>query len=337
MQNAERRQRDRLLLFILHSAFCILSFSMPTVSVIMAVYNAGGYLAEAVDSVLAQTFRNFEFVIIDDGSTDGSGQLLREYAAKDSRIRVIQRENKGQTPSLNEGIELARCDLIARMDADDACLPNRLERQVAFMNEHPQVVLLGGAYAMIDARGRLLTMIDPPRDNATLQEHALSGRTPICHPLAMMRREAVRKVGGYDPQFQVAQDLDLWLKLGEIGEIACIPELLVKYRQHDQSLSETKQQLQLAEMRLACERAYVRRGVRRQFLGDDNWRATSDRASKHRFTLRYGWWAFNSAQRRTALVYGMKAIRTWPLSGDSWRLLLCAAMKPLPSTPKRTI
>jgi glycosyltransferase involved in cell wall biosynthesis len=310
---------------------------MPTVSVIMAVYNAERYLAEAVDSILAQTFRDFEFVVIDDGSTDASGAMLRDYAANDKRVRLIRRANKGQTPSLNEGIELAETDLIARMDADDVCLPQRLEKQVAFMQQHPQVVLLGGAYALIDAAGRLLCMIDPPRDNATLQDHALSGRTPICHPLAMMRREAVRKVGGYDPQFQVAQDLDLWLKLGEVGELACVPELLVKYRQHEQSLSETKQQLQQAEMRLACERAYLRRNVRRQFLGDANWRPTSDRTSRHRFALRYGWWAFNSAQRRTALVYGMKAIRALPFSADSWKLLLCAGVKKLPTPVKRAM
>jgi len=150
-----------------------------------------------------------------------------------------------------------------------------------------------------------------------------------------MRKSAVLKAGRYDPQFQVAQDLDLWLKLGEIGELACVPELLVKYRQHAQSLSETKQELQLAEMRLACERAYLRRGIRRQFLGEQNWRPTSDRNSRHRFALRYGWWAFNSAQRRTALVYGMKAIRALPFNGASWRLLLCAAMKPLPEPAKR--
>ena len=307
----------------------------PTVSVIMAVYNGQAYLAEAMDSVLAQTFRDFEFVIIDDGSTDESAAMLRDYAAKDSRIRLIQRENRGQTPSLNQGIDLAQCELLARMDADDICLPQRLARQVEFMQQHPQVVLLGGAYAMIDGAARLLTTIEPPPDNATLQEHALSGRTPICHPLAMMRKSAVLKAGRYDPQFQVAQDLDLWLKLGEIGELACVPELLVKYRQHAQSLSETKQELQLAEMRLACERAYLRRGIRRQFLGEQNWRPTSDRNSRHRFALRYGWWAFNSAQRRTALVYGMKAIRALPFNGASWRLLLCAAMKPLPEPAKR--
>jgi glycosyltransferase involved in cell wall biosynthesis len=310
---------------------------MPTVSVIMAVYNAQRYLAEAMDSVLAQSFGDFEFLIIDDGSTDRTTQILRDYAAKDDRIRLIVRENKGQTPSLNEAVELARCELLARMDADDICLPHRFAKQVEFMQSHPQVVLLGGAYAMIDGAGRLLTMIEPPRDNATLQEHALSGRTPICHPLAMMRKSAVLKAGGYDPQFQVAQDLDLWLKLGEIGELACVPDLLVKYRQHDQSLSEKKQELQLAEMRLACERAYLRRGIRRQFLGEQNWRPTSDRSSRHRFALRYGWWAFNSAQRRTALVYGMKAIRAVPFHLDGWRLLLCAAMKPLPEPDRRLV
>src|SRR5438046_2743554 len=160
---------------------------MPTVSVIMSVYNAQRYLAAAIDSILAQTFTDFEFIIIDDGSTDRSSQILADFANKDSRIRVETRANKGLTRSLNEAIALSRGEFLARMDADDIALPNRLEVQVRFMREHRDVVLLGGGYELIDGAGRFLRKMIPPSDDATLQEHALSGRTPICHPLAMMR------------------------------------------------------------------------------------------------------------------------------------------------------
>src|SRR4051794_6460824 len=178
----------------------------PAVSIIMAVYNAEEFLAAAVESILAQTFRDFEFIVIDDGSTDRSAELLRKYAEKDNRLRLISRPNKGLTASLNEGVQLARGELIARMDADDVARADRLQIQVDYLRAHPEVVLLGGAYELIDGAGRMLTTIRPPSDDATLQEHALSGRTPICHPLAMMRRDAVIRAGGYDEEFKVAQD-----------------------------------------------------------------------------------------------------------------------------------
>src|SRR5206468_9751769 len=228
---------------------------MPTVSVIMSVYNAQRYLAAAIDSILAQTFTDFEFIIIDDGSTDRSPRILADFAAKDSRIRVETRANKGLTRSLNEAIGLSRGEFIARMDADDIAMPDHLQTQVNFLRAHSDVVLLGGGYELIDGAGRLLTKIIPPGDDATLQEYALSGRTPICHPLAMMRHDAVNRVAGYDESLAVAQDLDLWLKLGEIGNLACVPDILLRYRQHPQSVSEKKQSLQVQNMRLACERA----------------------------------------------------------------------------------
>jgi glycosyltransferase involved in cell wall biosynthesis len=296
----------------------------------MPVYNAERFLTEAVDSVLAQTFGDFELILIDDGSTDGSRAILNHYAATDPRVRMIRRPNTGLTKALNECLELARGEFIARMDADDVCMPNRFELQVSYLREHPDVVLVGGSYDLIDAAGRLLRHVTQPQDDAALQEICLSGRTPICHPSAMMRREPTIRVGGYDEQFGVAQDLDLWLRLGEVGKIACLPQTLVKYRLHQNSISESKQEQQVANMRTACERAWRRRGIRGQFLGLAGWRAT-DRQSRHDFSLKYGWWAFNSGQRRTALLYGSKAVASAPFNIDAWRLLLCAAVKPGPS------
>ncbi len=256
---------------------------MPTVSVILACYNAERFLAAAVESILTQTFTDFEFIIIDDGSTDRTAEILKGLAARDSRIRLVSRENKGLTASLNEGLKLAQGELIARMDADDWATADRLKIQAEFMRAHPEVSLLGGAFEMMDGAGRKLTVITPPGDDATLQEQALSGRTPICHPLAMMRAEAVKKVGGYDEEFIVAQDLDLWLRLGEVGKLACVPEVLLRYRQHEDSVSEKKQALQVRNMRLACERACARRGIKREFLGDGGWRAGTGRGSRHAY------------------------------------------------------
>src|SRR5437016_6143907 len=134
---------------------------MPTVSIIMAVHNAERFLAAAVESVLAQSFGDFEFIIVDDGSSDDSGAILRQFAKQDDRIHLIARENRGLTCSLNEMIAEARGEFLARMDADDLALPQRLAVQVKFMQEHPDVVLLGGAYELIDEAGRALTTLTP--------------------------------------------------------------------------------------------------------------------------------------------------------------------------------
>jgi glycosyltransferase involved in cell wall biosynthesis len=302
----------------------------PAISVIMSVHNGEQYLAEAVESILAQTLGDFEFIIIDDGSTDNTPTLLREYQAADGRICIVTHANRGLTKALNEAIHLARAPLLARMDADDISLPNRFERQVAFLRAHPMVVCVGADHELIDGGGRLLTVLRQPSDNATVQTLALQGRIAICHPVVMMRRQAVIEAGGYDEQFAVAQDLDLWLRLGEVGELANIPEVLLKYRQHAESVSEKRRVLQMENMRKACELAWERRGLRdARFLPTEPWRSGQDRASRLKFALRYGWWAFNSAQRRTALLYGLRAVMTMPLSADGWRLLACAALKPM--------
>jgi glycosyltransferase involved in cell wall biosynthesis len=300
---------------------------MPLVSVILAAYNAEHYLREAIASILNQTFTDFEFIIIDDGSTDRTKAIIESI--NDPRIKLISRANKGLTPSLNEALQLAQGEFIARMDADDLSTPRRFELQLSYLREHPEVVLLGGAYDLIDDAGRYLTTITPPGDDATLQEHALSGRTPICHPLAMMRRDAMLKVGGYDETFKVAQDLDLWLKLGEVGKLAAVKEVLLQYRQHEESVSEKKQELQVANMKRACESAYARRGINRKFQGDAGWRATSGKESKFKYALQYGWWAFNAGRRSTAMVYGWRAVRAIPVRVEGWKLLMCAMIKPM--------
>lgn len=303
---------------------------MPGVSIVMAVYDGRAYLAATMRSVLAQTYTDFEFIIIDDGSTDGVTDDLRAYAAADERVKLISRPNKGLTISLNEGLRLATAPLVARMDSDDLATPDRLAKQVAFMNAHPETVLLGGAYELIDSQGRLLTTRRQPTDNATLQQNCLKGTTPVCHPLAMFRREAALDVGGYDETYTVAQDIDFWLRLGEVGEIRCLPDVILQYRMHATSISEKKQGLQVANMKRACEAAWKRRGLSGSFAGAGGWRAENDVTSKLAQTLKYGWWAWNSQQRATARAYGWSAVRTKPMGREGWKLLAFSLLMPLP-------
>ncbi len=188
---------------------------MPLISVVMPVYNAEHYVGGAIESILTQTLADFEFLILDDGSTDRTPEILKRYAERDPRIHLVSRPNRGLVPTLNEGLALARGEFIARMDADDLALPQRFERQVAYLREHPEVLCMGGAAMEIDAAGRDLVVTRNPPDDETIQEFLVTGHNRLFHPTVMMRREPVLAVGGYREEMKVGQDLDLWLRLGE--------------------------------------------------------------------------------------------------------------------------
>jgi glycosyltransferase involved in cell wall biosynthesis len=306
--------------------------SAPTISVLMPVYNAQRYLAEAVESILNQTFEDFEFLIIDDGSTDRSRKILERYAAQDPRIVLISRPNAGFVATLNELLSKAKGELIARMDADDISLSDRFARQVEFLRQNPDVVCVGGAQDWIDEAGRLLLYHKEAEQDTEIQQQLLCGRTAINHPSALIRRAALLQVGGYDASLFPAEDLDLWLKLGEIGKLANLSNTVIKYRQHSRSISEIKQLEQTQHRQKACEQAWQRRGIKGQFEVGEPWRPV-DSLSRHRYMLRYGWWFFNTGQRYAAVVYGLKAIQAVPSAPEGWKLLACALIKRLPNAP----
>jgi hypothetical protein len=181
---------------------------------------------------------------------------------------------------------------------------------------------------MIDARGRRLTTLRPPADDAQIQQLALRGHCSICHSSSLMRRDAVQHVGGYGRDFTFAHDLELWLRLGEVGKLANLPDTLVQFRLHNSSISETKREEQRRFCRLACEQAWARRGITDGvFEAAEPWRPGRDRASRHRYAMQYGWWALNSGERRTAMVYGAKAVVMRPGRSNGWKLLAKAALR----------
>ncbi|TVQ19765.1 MAG: glycosyltransferase family 2 protein [Leptolyngbya sp. DLM2.Bin15] len=304
----------------------------PTVSVVLPVYNAERYVAQSIESVLSQTFTDFELLIGDDCSSDRSLDIINHYAAQDARIQVIQNpENYGGGKTRNCLIAQAKGTYVAAMDADDISLPDRLALQVQFLEDHPEVVCLGGAHDLIDGDGRLLTRLHLPEQDEEIQSLALAGHGSICHPCAMIRRSVLKDLGGYDEAMISAQDLDLWLRLGERGQLANLPDAILKYRLHANSVSQNRSLEQRQNARIACERAWQRRGIEGRFEAGYAWRPTTDPESQHHFMLKYGWWAFNSRQRQTALVYGWRAIKLRPFQTDSWMLLGCAIAKPMPS------
>ena len=227
----------------------------------MSVHNAGRFLAKAVASVRDQTFSDFEFIIIDDGSTDGSGELLERFAAADERIRLVRRENRGLTASLNEGVSLARAALIARMDADDVSLPQRFERQMAFLERHPDVVAVGTSCLAMDEDDDQICPYPAELDHERIDQVNLRHGGGIAHPTAMIRRDALLAIGGYDERFHVAQDMDLFLRLGERGRLANLPDILLHYRLHDTAASARRLGEQAEAAREAVRLAWSRRGL----------------------------------------------------------------------------
>jgi hypothetical protein len=141
----------------------------------------------------------------------------------------------------------------------------------------------------------------------------------------------MEQVGGYDTRFKTSQDLDLWLRLGEVGKLANVPKPVLKFRLHEASVSETKREQQRKMGQLACEEAWQRRGLSNMtYEAGEPWRPGSDRTSKLQFATLYGWWAFENGERKTAMYYGTKAIGIHPLKLDGWKLLVCAMVKPMP-------
>lgn len=218
----------------------------PPVSVVMAVHNGLPYLREAVDSILAQTFRGFEFIIIEDGSTDGSIEVLEAYAAADARVRLLPNpRNLGLTRSLNIGLRAARGRYVARMDADDVSLPDRLARQLAFLDGHPDFCVVGTAYDRIDENGRRFMRTE---QCATANEYdwTLMFSPPLQHPTAMFRRSLVTDHGVlYDESLETTQDYDYWVRARAHGKGMVLAEPLVMYRTHGSAVSLTKRDIQL--------------------------------------------------------------------------------------------
>jgi hypothetical protein len=207
--------------------------SSPRVSVILPARDGGAYLADAVASILGQSFVDLELLLIDDGSRDGAVAALAPTAARDSRLRLLVNPGAGLVAALNYGLGQARAALVARMDADDVALPERLARQVAFLDASPVVALVGAQVAFIDASGA------PTGERShfpTAPEEVAAALTTrgcvIRHPTIVARKAALVAAGGYRPACARAEDYDLWLRLSERARLANLPDTLLNYRVH---------------------------------------------------------------------------------------------------------
>jgi hypothetical protein len=201
----------------------------PFVSVVMSVYNGEKYLDQALQSVLDQTFRDFEFIIINDGSTDATSQILGRKARSDFRISIYNQKNRGLIASLNRGCHLAKGKYIARMDADDISAPDRFEKQVSHLENHPEIGVLGTWVRIIDKGGAPQFSWSYPTD-PSLVKWTLLFRDCVVHPSVMMRRETISSLDFYRPEALHIEDYDLWARATPVTKIANLPEVLYIYR-----------------------------------------------------------------------------------------------------------
>jgi len=224
-----------------------------SVSVVLPVRDGERFVHEALESVLRQTYSDLEVVVVDDGSTDGTGDVLA--GLRDERLRVVRQEPTGLVAALQRGLAEARAPLVARMDADDVSEPERLERQVDLLARRPRVGMAATWVAVIDEDGRELRREVLPSAHQDLARRLLL-RNPFQHGSVLLRREAIEAIGGYRADYGANEDYDLWRRLARSWELACVPEVLYRYRVHPGAVTQTDPE----------------RVARRELLRDELWR-----------------------------------------------------------------
>jgi len=312
----------------------------PRVSILMPAYNAAAYVVEAIESILAQSFEDFELLVLDDGSTDGSDRLIERLAEREARLRFVRHPHAGHTQLLNRGLAETRAELVARMDADDVALPERLERQIGYLEEHPECVCLGTAVQLIDADGDPLGPLPVQKQHDAIETELLAGRgSAMVHPSVVYRRSTVLEVGGYDARWRTGQDLALFLELAEVGRLANLPETLLKFRKHFRSVTNGISQAESDRRRAAILReACARRGI--------EWNAARVRtfrqpASQAEAAAQWAAIAVNAGHYRTAAKHVRAMLRERPFGWRTWSALagiaarrLRAALRERRSTPR---
>jgi glycosyltransferase involved in cell wall biosynthesis len=298
------------------------------VSVVLPVWNGERFLAQAIDSVLGQTLTSFELIVVDDGSSDGSLAIARAYAQHDPRVHVLRLGHGGLARALNAGIETAHGRYLARMDADDVSRPHRLEQQVAYLESHPACVAVGSAIDVIDENGAYLGVKTFAATNEDILAALINGSSsPLAHPTVMARRETLLAAGGYHLHRYPSEDLDLWMKLSQFGELANIAEPLLFYRRHPGAVSVRERDTQIAMSALIVNEARHRRGLRplrRRILST----GTSHAARYHFECARF---ALMAGPRGAAFRHAGASIAFEPFWAEPYAALVACAL------PRRTL
>lgn len=240
---------------------------MPEISVLMSVYNGEKWLRDSIESVLSQSEEDFEFIIINDGSTDGTAGILDSY--RDKRLIIKKQKNVGLTKSLNVGLSVARGKFIARIDADDICMPDRFNKQKIFLIENPDVVLVGSNAILIDESNNDIGYTEYPTSHDSLMERLKNFQPVFPHSSIFFRRDIIAGEGGYNPHFARSQDSELYLRLSRKYSLAGLNQFLVKLRLNNDSLTYSNIDLQL-KMGIAALISYYRRKAGLKDLSGSN-------------------------------------------------------------------
>ena len=218
---------------------------IPKISVVLAVHNGERHLEDSLRSILNQSFADFELIVVDDGSTDRTPEILSALQRSDPRAVVVRQENRGLTSTLVRGIGLSRGTYLARQDADDISLPGRFDRQVAYLDAHPSVAALGTSADVVDESGAIVGTLVAARGAQTVRRGLLTHRKTPVHGSMMMRKDALASAGGYREAFRMCQDYDLWLRLSSRFEIDNLSDVLYQWRLDRQNIYATRRATQL--------------------------------------------------------------------------------------------
>jgi glycosyltransferase involved in cell wall biosynthesis len=230
----------------------------------MPMLNAGRYVAEAIDSILNQTYEDFELLVANDGSTDGCEEIVRDFEKHDARVKLLHRtENRGIVYTRNELLEHTTGEFTAMMDADDICMPERFEKQVEWLDAHPDYVAVGSRVLLIDPEGNPMCTLPIRETHEEIDKWHIevASGTAMANPTVTMRTQAVRDVGGYDEDAIWAEDYDLFLRLGEHGKLATMPDVFLHYRQHFTGTGYARNYKQRKAIHVSVEKACKRRGL----------------------------------------------------------------------------
>jgi glycosyltransferase involved in cell wall biosynthesis len=232
-----------------------------SVSVVLPVWNGDAFLGQAIESILRQTLQSFELIVVDDGSTDRTAAIAEGFASADHRVCVLRRRHEGLSASLNAGVAVARGEYVARMDADDISLPDRLEKQVAYLDAHPACVAAGTWIEVVDEAAIHLGLKTFVETHEEISAALYGGISPIAHPTVVVRRDILQAAGGYDARRYPSEDLDLWFRLAERGELANLGEALLQHRRHRAALGVRERRKMKAMTVTICNEARSRRGL----------------------------------------------------------------------------
>ncbi len=305
----------------------------PRVSVVLPVRNGEPFIGEALQSMLNQTWHDFEIVVIDDNSSDATPDILHTAAQMDKRIRILHLDTPtGIVGALNHGLEAARGEYIARMDADDVSLPNRMTLEVEFLDRHAEVAAASGHVLYMDRDGDPLGCPEMPNNHEEIDGRHMTGvGGGICHSAAILRRNTVLAVGGYRPEFSAAEDLDLFLRLAEVSRLANIPDTIQKVRFYPTSHSLRSRDQQRKQCHEALRQAHQRRGLP---FDPEVFRfppQTEDNFGSLEFFARF---AIDHGYPRTALKHAIRQLLTAPLRSSSWRTVAASIISVVTSSSR---